>query len=194
MNWVGAVAWVAAMKLRQLPGPQRLAIANHSAHGSILLDCQRATEQFVPEPIARWVRWSRFTYDALGLTFPNTAVPITHSHVGPFSNLQPYFYWSQSGDGGLGQSVFSFGAGSQGGNTADNFQYVLPMIPGKIPGTPAASGMGLQVNLGGQTVYDPIGIVTWLADANLAAPPTRLACRSASTQRFPQFAPPRTAR
>ena len=88
--------------------------------------------------------------------------------MGPFSNLQPYFYWSQSADGGLGQSVFSFGAGSQGGNTADNFQYVLPMISGKIPGTLAASGMGLQVNPAGQTVYDPIGGVTWLANANLA--------------------------
>lgn len=29
--------------------------------------------------------------------------------------------------------------------------------------------MGLQVNPGGQTVYDPIGGVTWLANANLAA-------------------------
>jgi hypothetical protein len=29
--------------------------------------------------------------------------------------------------------------------------------------------MGLQVNPGGQTVYDPMTQVTWLADANLAA-------------------------
>jgi hypothetical protein len=53
--------------------------------------------------------------------------------------------------------------------TPDNFQYVLPIIPGKIPGTSPAISMGLQVNPGGQTVYDPIGIVTWLANANLAA-------------------------
>jgi hypothetical protein len=41
-------------------------------------------------------------YNALGLNFPNTAVPIPNSQVGPFSNLQPYFYWSQSPDGGFG--------------------------------------------------------------------------------------------
>ncbi len=43
------------------------------------------------------------------------------------------------------------------------------MIQGKIPGTPAARGMGLQVNPDGRTVYDPMAGVTWLADANLAA-------------------------
>ena len=43
------------------------------------------------------------------------------------------------------------------------------MIPGKLPGTPAATGQGLQVNPGGQTVYDPQTDVTWLANANIAA-------------------------
>jgi hypothetical protein len=167
MNWVGAVAWVAAMNAAgylghsdwQLPttpmvdkgcgevGPQKNSFGSNCSLNAL----------------------GSLYYNALGLNFPNTAVPIPNSQVGPFSNLQPYFYWSQSADGGLGQSVFSFGAGSQGGNTADNFQYALPMIPAKIPGTPAASGMGLQVNPGGQTVYDPIGDVTWLANANLAA-------------------------
>jgi len=169
MNWVGATAWVAAMNAAnylghsnwQLPttplvdkgcgavGPQKNSFGSNCSLGAL----------------------GSLYYNALGLNFPNTAVPIPNSQVGPFSNLQPYFYWSQSGDGGLeqGQSVFSFGAGSQGGNTTDNFQYALPMIQGKIPGTPAASGTGLQVNPGGQTVYDPIGGVTWLANANLAA-------------------------
>lgn len=36
--------------------------------------------------------------------------------------------------------------------------YVLPMIQGKLSGTP-----------GGQTVYDRATNVTWLADANVAA-------------------------
>lgn len=167
MNWVGVVAWVAAMNAAnylghsnwQIPttplvdegcgavGPQKDSFGSNCALNAL----------------------GSLYYDALGLTFPNTAVPIPNSKVGPFSNLQPYFYWSQSSDGGLGQSVFSFGAGSQGGNTSNNFQYVLPMIAGKIPETPAASGMGLQVNPGGQTVYDPIGDVTWLANANVAA-------------------------
>ena len=43
------------------------------------------------------------------------------------------------------------------------------MIQGKIPGTPPAVGMGLQVNPGGQTVYDPMTNITWLANANLGA-------------------------
>jgi hypothetical protein len=47
--------------------------------------------------------------------------------------------------------------------------YVLPMIPGKLPGTPPATGNGLQVNPGGQTVYDPVTNITWLANANIAA-------------------------
>jgi uncharacterized protein (TIGR03437 family) len=42
------------------------------------------------------------------------------------------------------------------------------MIPGKLSGTPAAVGTGLQVNPGGATVYDPTTSVTWLANANLA--------------------------
>jgi hypothetical protein len=46
------------------------------------------------------------------------------------------------------------------------------MIKGKVPGTPPATGEGLQVNLGAQTVYDPVAQVTWLADDNLAAKQT----------------------
>src|ERR1039457_5672985 len=47
--------------------------------------------------------------------------------------------------------------------------YDLPMLKGKMPGTPAATGTGLVVNPGGQTVYDPMTNVTWLTNANLAA-------------------------
>jgi len=108
-------------------------------------------------------------YNALGLKAPNTAVPIPNNTVGPFSNFQPYIYWSQTSNGTQGYATFSFATGFHGSNTGPNFLYVLPMITGKIPGTPAASGTGLQVNPGGQTVYDPAINVTWLANANLAA-------------------------
>jgi hypothetical protein len=54
---------------------------------------------------------------------------------------------------------FSFSTGFQGANVFRNYLYVLPMIKGKLPGTPP----------GGTTVYDPIAQVTWLADANLPA-------------------------
>ena len=67
---------------------------------------------------------------------------------------------------------FSFNTGFQGANVWRNYLYVLPMIKGKLPGTPPAAGEGLEVNPGGQTVYDPIAQVTWLADANLAAKQT----------------------
>ena len=110
-------------------------------------------------------------YGELGLKASNTAVPIPSNTVGPFSNFQPYIYWSQSSNAqtGSGFSTFSFASGYVGSNTAPNYLYVLPMIPGKLPGTPPASGTGLQVNPGGQTVYDPVANVTWSANANLAA-------------------------
>ena len=109
-------------------------------------------------------------YTALGFAAPNTAVPIPNNTAGPFSNFQPYLYWSQtSTQTDIGFGTFSFNTGIQGSNTKPNFLYALPMIPGKISGTPPASGNGLQVNPGGQTVYDPVANVTWAANANLAA-------------------------
>src|SRR5580704_15390547 len=99
-------------------------------------------------------------YTALGFQAPNNAVPIPPNRVGPFRNFQHELYWSDS----LPPSDltdFSFGTGSQDGGTGDDFNYVLPMIPYKLPGTPLPHGMGLQVNPDGQTVYDPIANVTW---------------------------------
>src|SRR5580698_9187201 len=109
-------------------------------------------------------------YKALGFQAPNTAVPMPPNRVGPFRNFQPQPYWSKDTQTPI--AYFVFVDGSQGGGTGGDFQYVLPMIPGKIPGTPPAWGMGLQVNPDGQTVYDPMAGVTWLADANLAASDT----------------------
>jgi uncharacterized protein (TIGR03437 family) len=109
-------------------------------------------------------------YNALGLKSPDTAVPVPSNTVGPFTNIQPYLYWSKTDAGqNEGNATFSFATGWQGANTLPNFLYLLPMIVGKLPGTPAASGTGLQVNPGGQTVYDPVTNITWLANANLAA-------------------------
>ena len=66
-------------------------------------------------------------YTDLRLTAPNTAVPIPANTVGPFSNLQPYLYWSKTPGKG-GHSSFSFGNGFVGANTDPNFLYLLPMI------------------------------------------------------------------
>ena len=110
-------------------------------------------------------------YNALGLKSPNTAVPIPKNTVGPFQNLQPYLYWSSTNGASptQGNATFSFSTGWQGANTLPNFLYLLPMIPGKLPGAPAATGTGLQVDPTGQTVYDPMTDITWVANANLAA-------------------------
>jgi uncharacterized protein (TIGR03437 family) len=109
-------------------------------------------------------------FNALGLKAPNTAVPIPNNMAGPFSNFQPYCYWSQTTPpNGTGYGSFSFNSGFQGSNTVPNYLYALPMMAGKISGTPSANGTGLQVNPGGLTVYDPVTNVTWLANANLAA-------------------------
>jgi hypothetical protein len=88
---------------------------------------------------------------------------------GPFINLQPYLYWTQSSQGSSGYSTFSFDTGWMGANTITHVMYLLPLIEGKLPNTPAPSGQGLQLNPGGQTVYDPVSGVTWLANANIAA-------------------------
>jgi hypothetical protein len=114
-------------------------------------------------------------YKALGFKAPNTAVPIPPNRVGPFLNFQPDLYWSSSpGGDGLPGSIanFNFASGAQGGGTGSDFLYILPMIPGETLGTPIPSGSELHVNPDGQTVYDPVADVTWLADANLAASDT----------------------
>jgi hypothetical protein len=113
-------------------------------------------------------------YTALGFKAPNTAVPTPPNTVGPFSNFQPNVYWSGSPGGGHACSdpfaSFNFGSGAQGGGCGGDFAYVLPMIKGELRGVPLPVGSNkLHVNLGGKTVYDPETVVTWLADANLAA-------------------------
>jgi hypothetical protein len=113
-------------------------------------------------------------YGSLGFREPDTVVRIPANTLGPFHDFQPYLYWSGSaaGDPKQGFVSFSFNSGFQGANVTLNYLYVLPMIKGKLAGTPPAAGAGLQVNPGGQTVYDPVAQVTWLADANLAAKQT----------------------
>jgi hypothetical protein len=113
-------------------------------------------------------------YGSLGLREPNTAVPIPANKLGPFTDFQPYLYWSGSAavDPKQGFVSFSFNSGFQGANVTLNYLYALPMIKGKLPGASPAAGQALQVNPGGQTVYDPVAQVTWLADANLAAKQT----------------------
>jgi len=114
-------------------------------------------------------------YPALGFQYPDTVVPIPANTVGPFINFQPYLYWSDTLNGRdtSGYYTFSFNSGWQGGNLDPHYMYALPMIPGQVPATYHAAGVGtLQVSNDGKLVYDPnaaAGGVTWLANANLAA-------------------------
>jgi hypothetical protein len=115
-------------------------------------------------------------YRGLGFREMNTAVPMPPGTVGPFKNFQPYLYWylngRQRGARAMrrqnGDHTFSFNTGWQGGNVSDHVMYVLPMISGPLPGTRPTAGRDLQPSADGQTVYDPIANVTWLANANLA--------------------------
>ena len=169
MNYASATAWVAAMNA-----------ANYLGHSNWQLPTTPYTD---PSCAAKAPPGNNFGfgchanalgylyYTALGFQAPNTAVPIPPNRVGPFRNFQPELYWSDSLTPG-NITDFSFATGSQDGGTGDDFLYILPMIPSKLPGTPPALGMGLQVNPGGQTIYDPMTKVTWLADANLAASDT----------------------
>jgi hypothetical protein len=166
MKYASASAWVAAMNA-----------ANYLGHSNWQLPTTPYTD---PSCAAKAPPGNNFGfgchanalgylyYTALGFQAPNTAVPIPPNRVGPFRNFQPELYWSDSLTTG-NITDFSFATGSQDGGTGDDFLYVLPMIQGKLPGTPPAHGMGLQINPDGQTIYDPMTQVTWLADANLAA-------------------------
>jgi hypothetical protein len=169
MSYQAAAAWVNAMNA-----------ANYLGHSNWQLPTTPSTDTTCPfvGPHGESFGFNCMAsalgslyYDALGLTAPKTAVPVPSQTAGPFSNFQPYLYWSQSPASGqaAGNATFSFNSGFQGANTAPNYLYLLPMIQGKIPGTPPATGQGLQVSPDKQTVYDPVTNVTWLANANLAA-------------------------
>ena len=167
MRYDSATAWVAAMNAANYLGHTNWQLPTTPANDS---GCGRKgpTGQSFGFGCAASAFGAMF--NALGLKPPHTAVPVPTNTVGPFSNFQPYLYWSQSGaPPPAGNYTFSFGTGWQGANTLPNLLYVLPMIPGKMPGTPPTTGSGLQANPGGQTVYDPVTNITWLANANLAA-------------------------
>jgi uncharacterized protein (TIGR03437 family) len=167
MNYNAAAAWVAAMNG-----------ANYLGHSDWQLPTTAVTDKNCGKVGPNGSSFGfgctagalASMYNALGLKSPNTAIPIPNNTVGPFANVQPYLYWSQTSAGqSQGNATFSFATGWQGANTLPNFLYVWPMVTGKISGIPAGSGSGLQVNADKQTVYDPMTGITWTSNANLAA-------------------------
>jgi hypothetical protein len=123
-------------------------------------------------------------YQSLGLQYPDTAVAIPNGTVGPFTNFQPYLYWSGmiASAPAKGYRTFSFNTGWVGANVRIEYLYVLPMIPGRLctsaycPTYHATTFNTLEVSDDGKVVYDPDAVdpvtgvigVTWLADADLA--------------------------
>ncbi len=168
MNYASAAAWVAAMNAANYLGHNTWQIptiplldsncgrTGPGGNGNFGFGCTAGALDSL--------------YNELGLKAPNTAVPIPKNTVGPFQNLQPYLYWSSTNGASPtdGNATFSFSTGWQGANTLPNFLYLLPMVPGRLPGAPVVTGTGLQVDPTGQTVYDPMTDITWVANANLA--------------------------
>lgn len=167
MNYNAAAAWVAAMNQ-----------ANYLGHSDWQLPTTPLTDKNCGKVGPNGASFGfgctagalDSMYNALGLQPPNSAVPVTNNSVGPFSNIQPYLYWSQASAGQTqGNATFSFATGWQGANTLPNFLYVWPMAGGRIPGIPAGSGSALQISSDRQSVYDPMTDITWLANADLPA-------------------------
>jgi hypothetical protein len=111
---------------------------------------------------------------SFGLKEPDAIAEALVNTVGPFRNFQPYLYWSKSPaiDPKQGFVSFSFNTGFQGANVGRNHLYVLPMIKGNAPAGPTSADATLQASPDGQTVYDPLTKIRWLANADLAATQT----------------------
>src|SRR5271163_3154045 len=146
-----------------------------------------------------------YPYSELGNLFYNVLGGTAHNNIvtshGPnyylFRNIQPYLYWSQTGQSGA--STFSndlwFQNGFQGTESNHDSMFVLPvsvtttgMVPVTTPSCALAQtcmnnnlpGLGLdttvhparptlQPRFDLQLIYDPVTDVAYLANANLAA-------------------------
>ena len=173
MDYATALRWVAAMNAFDRGAGY---LGHHNWQLPAAPDTDRTCDRAGPhgEPFGFHCSASALGslyYVSLGLREPDSAVPNSKNQVGLFQNFQPYLYWSKSAaiDPRQGFVSFSFSSGFQGANVGRNYLFVLPMFKGKLPSAPPASGSHLRANPGGGTVYDPIGQVTWLADANFPA-------------------------
>jgi hypothetical protein len=170
MDYATALAWVGAMNAH-----------NYLGHNNWTLPTTPSVDKGCSSKNLKGGGWFGFGctlsamgslyHNFLGHNWPRAVVTISANSVGPFKNLQPNLYWTleSSPTNKNGYGTFSFNTGAHMSNVDRNYFFVLPMIKGKLPGTPQVVGKGLQVNPDGETVYDPVADVTWAADANLAA-------------------------
>ena len=169
MRYTAATAWVSAMNA-----------ANYLGHNNWQLPTTPITESQLRENRAerRELR-VRLHGGGAGVSLQRTGVHIAEYgsadsrqrdwSVQQFSTLSLLVFVERGDRRRRGTLLSRSLRDGRGPMTLPNFLYLLPMIPGKLPGTPAATGTGLQVNPGGQSVYDPITNITWAANANLAA-------------------------
>ena len=82
----------------------------------------------------------------LGLRAPATAVSIPEAKAGPFSDFQPYLYWTatEAAKHSQGYHAFSFETGWSGSNVTRHNMYVLPGMAGNPFGTAAPNHKGLH--------------------------------------------------
>ena len=130
MNYPSAAAWVQGMNLTNFLGHTNWQLPTTPLNDR---NCERIGPTGNNFGFGCTAGAMATLYGQMGLQSPNTAVPIPANTAGPFSNLQPYLYWSAS-DGSSpsqGHATFSFATGWQGANTLPNFLYLWPMIRGK---------------------------------------------------------------
>jgi hypothetical protein len=129
MNYATAVQWVAALNAYN-GGAGWLGINNWTLPSTPFFD-PMCTYPKKPDGNSfgfncRTSDLGSLYYTALGLQYPNTAVPIPENTVGPFRNFQPYLYWSATISPDNGYSSFSFNTGYTGANVDMHYMYVLP--------------------------------------------------------------------
>jgi hypothetical protein len=118
MNYGAAAAWVAAMNAANYLGH-----SNWQLPTTPLLDssCGKTGPNGQSFGFGCTAGALDTIYNNVGLKPPNTAVPIPPGKTGPFSNVQPYLYWSQSVSSAgttSGNATFSFATGLAGSQYA----------------------------------------------------------------------------
>jgi uncharacterized protein (TIGR03437 family) len=105
-------------------------------------------------------------YDQLGVSQGMPAVATPNIAVGPFRNLQPYFYWScvaaaipdaceTAGPADNLEESYSFGSGFQGTDVLGNNLYVTAYYAGPAASTGVPAISGVENAEGGSTTIAP---------------------------------------
>jgi hypothetical protein len=141
MNYATAVAWINAMNAQDYLGHNNWRLPMTTGGG--------ATYYITGSGIGDEFQGSEMGelyYTELGAKAGSTILLPTTATEGPFSDFQPYYYWSGTQTAaahanGNGHGTFSFGSGFQSANINTNQMYVIPVFDGPRKVT-NASGSG----------------------------------------------------